>query len=85
MPLTETEKALTYVLVPLGIIVFFIGMHLFMCWRNDRKEQRNYFKAVKPTRAEIAERNEIDRLLELDEYPTIVRQINLDQHEKAIS
>ena len=84
MPLTETEKALTYVLVPLGIMVFFIGLHLFLCWRNDRKEQRNYFKAVKPTRAEIAERNHIDWLMmpeEMEDNPII----NLHETEKAIS
>lgn len=41
--------------------------------------------AKKPTKAEIAERNELDRLLMPDELETAAKVINLDQHENAIS
>ena len=41
--------------------------------------------AKKPTKAEIAERNEIDRLLMPDELETAAKVISLDNHENAIS
>ena len=41
--------------------------------------------AKKPTKAEIAERNEIDRLLRPDELETAAKVISLDNHENAIS
>jgi len=84
MPLTETEKVLTYILVPFGIAIFFIGLHVGLCWLNDRKEQRIYLKAHKPTKAEIRERNHIDWLMmpeEMEDNPII----NLHETEKAIS
>lgn len=75
--------------VPLFFIVLFKGTQLFYELRKESKDMKSkingYPKAAKPTRQQIKEMKEVDRLLELDEYPTIVRQINLDQHEKAIS
>ena len=41
--------------------------------------------AKKPTKAEIAHRNEIDRLLMPDELETAAKVISLDNHENAIS
>lgn len=41
--------------------------------------------AKKPTKAEIANRNEIDRLLMPEELETVAKVINLDNHENAIS
>ena len=41
--------------------------------------------AKKPTKAEIAERNEIDRLLMSDEMEDQAKVIKLDNHENAIS
>ena len=41
--------------------------------------------AKKPTKAEIAERNEIDRLLMPEELETAAKVISLDNHENAIS
>ena len=41
--------------------------------------------AKKPTKAEIAERNEIDRLLMPEELETSAKVISLDNHENAIS
>ena len=41
--------------------------------------------AKKPTKAEIAERNELDRLLMSDEMEDQAKVIKLDNHENAIS
>ena len=41
--------------------------------------------AKKPTKAEIAHRNEIDRLLMPEELETAAKVISLDNHENAIS
>ena len=41
--------------------------------------------AKKPTKAEIANRNEIDRLLMPEELETVAKVINIDNHENAIS
>ncbi len=41
--------------------------------------------AKKPTKAEIANRNEIDRLLMSDEMEDQAKVIKLDNHENAIS
>ena len=41
--------------------------------------------AKKPTKKEIAERNEIDRLMMPEELETAAKVISLDNHENAIS
>ena len=80
---------LTCILVPVFLFILFKGVEIYYAIRNEDRSLKAKItglpKAAKPTKKEIAERNEIDRLLELDEYPTIVRQIKLDQHEQAIS
>lgn len=45
----------TVFLVPIGIIIFFLSLHVFLTWYNWRKELRNDEKKKK----------EVDRLLEI--------------------
>ncbi len=86
MPYTFHTTILVIAVLIIGYIFFDKILPEYIAHRRALKALKDpYPSARKPTKAEILERNEIDRLLELDEYPTIVRQINLDQHEKAIS
>jgi hypothetical protein len=68
------------------LFAFFYWIYPMLC--EDYRE--THPKANKPTKAEIANRNEIDRLLmpeELDDYMMEVRSkiIYLDETENAIS
>jgi len=82
MPLTEIEKVLTYIIVPLGIYVIGMGIHLFFEWRKESKVSANHPMAHKPTKKEIEERN---FLLMSDEMEAEIERIKLDEHETALA
>ena len=60
---------------------FFHWIYPMLC--EDYRE--THPAAKKPTKAEIAQRNEIDRLLMPEELETAAKVISLDNHENAIS
>ena len=60
---------------------FFHWIYPMLC--EDYRE--THPTAKKPTKAEIAERNELDRLLMSDEMEDQAKVIKLDNHENAIS
>ena len=76
-------------LTTLVVLTFLFCLFALFHWiipmmREDAKETYPQAKR-KPTKAEIAKRNEIDRLLMPDELETSAKVINIDNHENAIS
>ena len=80
----ETYNPITTLVVLTALFCAFAFFHWIipmLC--EDYRE--THPTAKKPTKAEIAERNEIDRLLMPDELETAAKVISLDNHENAIS
>ena len=63
------------------LFCFFHWIYPMLC--EDYRE--THPTAKKPTKAEIANRNAIDRLLMPEELETAAKVISLDNHENAIS
>ena len=80
----ETYNPITTLVVLTALFCAFALFHWIipmLC--EDYRE--THPTAKKPTKAEIAERNEIDRLLMPEELETAAKVISLDNHENAIS
>ena len=80
----ETYNPITTLVVLTALFcafALFQGIIPMLC--EDYRE--THPTAKKPTKAEIAERNEIDRLLMPEELETAAKVISLDNHENAIS
>ena len=80
----ETYNPITTLVVLTALFCAFAFFHWIipmLC--EDYRE--THPTAKKPTKAEIAERNEIDRLLMPEELETAAKVISLDNHENAIS
>ena len=69
------------------LCLLFCGYHFFdkIVPLFIKQYRETHPTAKKPTKAEIANRNEIDRLLMPEEPETVAKVINLDNHENAIS
>ena len=80
----ETYNPITTLIVLILLFCAFALFHwIIPMLREDYLE--THPTAKKPTKKEIAERNEIDRLLMPDELETAAKVISLDNHENAIS
>lgn len=80
----ETYNPITTLVVLTALFCAFAFFHWIipmLC--EDYRE--THPTAKKPTKAEIAHRNEIDRLLMSDEMEDQAKVIKLDNHENAIS
>lgn len=80
----ETYNPITTLVVLTALFCAFAFFHWIipmLC--EDYRE--THPTAKKPTKAEIANRNEIDRLLMPEELETAAKVISLDNHENAIS
>jgi len=80
----ETYNPITTLVVLTALFCAFAFFHWIipmLC--EDYRE--THPTAKKPTKAEIAHRNEIDRLLMPEELETAAKVISLDNHENAIS
>ena len=80
----ETYNPITTLVVLTALFCAFAFFHWIipmLC--EDYRE--THPTAKKPTKKEIAERNEIDRLLMPEELETAAKVISLDNHENAIS
>ena len=80
----ETYNPITTLVVLTALFCAFALFHWIipmLC--EDYRE--THPTAKKPTKAEIAERNELDRLLMPEELETAAKVISLDNHENAIS
>ena len=80
----ETYNPITTLIVLTALfcaVAFFHWIIPMLC--EDYRE--THPTAKKPTKAEIANRNEIDRLLMPEELETAAKVISLDNHENAIS
>ena len=80
----ETYNPITTLIVLTALFCAFAFFHWIipmLC--EDYRE--THPTAKKPTKAEIAHRNEIDRLLMPEEMETAAKVISLDNHENAIS
>ena len=80
----ETYNPITTLVVLTALFCAFAFFHwIIPMLREDYLE--THPTAKKPTKKEIAERNEIDRLLMPEELETAAKVISLDNHENAIS
>ena len=80
----ETYNPITTLVVLTALFCAFCFFHwIYPMLCEDYRE--THPTAKKPTKAEIAERNELDRLLMPDELETAAKVISLDNHENAIS
>ena len=80
----ETYNPITTLIVLILLFCAFALFHwIIPMLREDYLE--THPTAKKPTKAEIAERNELDRLLMSDEMEDQAKVIKLDNHENAIS
>ena len=80
----ETYNPITTLVVLTFLFCLFCFFHwIYPMLCEDYRE--THPTAKKPTKAEIAERNELDRLLMSDEMEDQAKVIKLDNHENAIS